>query len=96
MGPAAPASTWSSTSGLPTWPICRAAPAGCWCRDYKAKEATTEVYRIDPGVVSLAAELHGHERRAQELGQWKTRVEEHKRLDAAPATRAGMLLTVTE
>ena len=78
VGPAAPASTWSSTSGLPTWPICRAAPAGCWCRDYKAKEATTEVYRIDPGVVSLAAELHGHERRAQELGQWKTRVEEHK------------------
>jgi len=53
--------------------------------------------RIDPGAVSLVAELRGHERQAAEkLEEWKTRVEEHKRLDAAPATRAGMLLTVAE
>ena len=35
--------------------------------------------RIDPGVVSLFAELRGHERRAaKELEQWKTRVGERK------------------
>jgi hypothetical protein len=37
-------------------------------------------------VVSLVAELRGHERQtAEELGQRKTRVEEHKPLDASPA-----------
>jgi hypothetical protein len=37
------------------------------------------VTRIDPGVVSLLAELRGHERRAaEELGQWKTHHEERK------------------
>jgi len=41
---------------------------------------------IDPGVVSLVAELRGHEHQAaEELGQWKTRVEERKPLDASPA-----------
>ena len=46
-------------------------------RDFKGKKAGREVYRIDPGVVSLVAELRGHKRRAaKESGQWKTRVEE--------------------
>jgi hypothetical protein len=43
------------------------------------------VTRITPGVVSLVAELRGHERQAaEELGQWKTRVEERKILAASP------------
>ena len=42
--------------------------------------------RIDPGVISLFAELRGHERQAaEELGQWKTGVEERKPLDASRA-----------
>jgi hypothetical protein len=44
------------------------------------------VTRTDPGVVSLVAELCGHERQAaEELEQRKTRVEERKPLDASPA-----------
>jgi hypothetical protein len=44
------------------------------------------VTRIDPGVVSLVAELRGHERQAAgELGQWKTGIEEPKPLDASPS-----------
>jgi hypothetical protein len=45
------------------------------------------VTRIDPGVVSLFAELRGHGRQAaEELGQGKTRGEERKPLDVlAPA-----------
>jgi hypothetical protein len=39
-----------------------AAPAGCWCRDYMGREADRLVTRIAPGVVSLVAELRGHER----------------------------------
>jgi hypothetical protein len=55
-------------------------------RDDKGKEADRLVTRIDPGVVSLVAVLRGHERQAtEELGQWKTRVEEHKPLDASQA-----------
>jgi hypothetical protein len=54
-----------------------AAPAGCFVGDYKGKEAGRLVTRIDPGMVSLVAELRGHERQAaEELRQWKTRVEE--------------------
>jgi hypothetical protein len=54
----------------PTWPICRATPAGCWRRGYKRKEADRLVTRIDPGVVSRVAALRGHERQAaEELGQ---------------------------
>jgi hypothetical protein len=30
------------------------------CRDYKGKKADRVVTRIDPGVVSLVAELRGH------------------------------------
>jgi len=35
---------------------------GLLVRDYKGKEADRLVTRIDPGVVSLVAELRGHER----------------------------------
>ena len=39
-------------------------------RDYKGKKADRLVVRIDPGVISLFAELRGHERQAaEELGQ---------------------------
>ena len=42
-------------------------------RGYKGKEADRLVTRIDPGVVSMVAELRGHGRRAaEELGQWET------------------------
>ena len=36
--------------------------SGLLCRNYKGKEADRLVTRIDPGVVSLVAELRGHER----------------------------------
>jgi hypothetical protein len=50
--------------------------SGLLMRDYKGKEAGRLVTRIDPGVVSLVAELRGHERQAaEELGQWRTVVE---------------------
>jgi hypothetical protein len=48
--------------------------SGMLVRDCKGKEADRVVTRIDPGVVSLVAELRGHERQAaEELDQWKTR-----------------------
>ena len=59
--------------------------SGLLVRDYKGKEADRLVTRIDPGVVSPLAGLRGHGRRAAEdLGQWKTGVEERK-----PALLAG-------
>jgi hypothetical protein len=55
-------------------------------RDYKGKKAARLVTRIDPGVVSLVAELRGHERQAaEELEQWKTHIEERHVIDASPA-----------
>jgi hypothetical protein len=49
--------------------------SGLLCRDYKGKEADRLVTPIDPGVVSLVAELLGQERQpAEEVEQWKTRV----------------------
>jgi hypothetical protein len=39
---------------------------GMLVRDCKGKEAGRLVTRIDPGVVSLVAELRGHERQAAE------------------------------
>jgi hypothetical protein len=58
--------------------------SGLLCRDYKGRNAARLVTRIDPGVVSLVAELRGHERRAvEELEQWMTRAEEAKPLDVA-------------
>jgi hypothetical protein len=60
--------------------------SGLLMRDYKGKEPDRPVYRIDPGVVALLAELRGHERQAaEELEQWKTHVEERKVIDASPA-----------
>jgi hypothetical protein len=48
--------------------------------DHKGKEADRLVTRIAPGVVSLVAELRGHERQAaEEFEQWKTGIEEPKR-----------------
>jgi hypothetical protein len=45
------------------------------------------VTRIDPGVVSLVAELRRNERQAaEELGQWKTHHEERKHLEASSTT----------
>ena len=53
---------------------------------YKSKEADRLGTRSDPGVVSLVADMRGHERQAaEELGQWKTGVEERKVIDATPA-----------
>jgi hypothetical protein len=50
--------------------------SGLLARGCKGKEADRVVTRIDPGVVSLVAELRGHEwQAAEELGQRKTRVE---------------------
>jgi hypothetical protein len=55
-------------------------------RDSKGKNAARLVTRTDPGVVSLVAELRGHERPgAEELGQWKTHHEERKTIDASQA-----------
>jgi hypothetical protein len=52
-------------------------PPAFTLRDYKGKNADRLVTRIDPGVVSLVAELRGHERQAaEELGRWKTGGEE--------------------
>ena len=70
--------------------------SGFLCRDYKGKEADRLVTRIDPGVVSLFAELRGHERQAaEELEQWKACVEERKVIDASPtAITLALLETV--
>jgi hypothetical protein len=66
-------------------------------REYKGKEAGRLVTRIDPGVVSLVAELRGHERQAaEELEQWKTHREEHKVIDASPAAITLALLLTDE
>jgi hypothetical protein len=60
--------------------------SGLLVRGYKGKEADRLVTRIDPGVVSLVAELRGHERQAaEELEQWKAHHEERKVIDATPA-----------
>jgi hypothetical protein len=53
--------------------------------------------RIAPGVVSLVAELRGHERRAaEELRQWKTGVKERKVIDASPEIKLARLMTPVE
>ena len=52
---------------------------------------------IDPGVVSLVAELRGHERHAaEELEQWKTIHEERKTVDARLLYRAARVVTSAE
>jgi hypothetical protein len=60
--------------------------SGLLVRGYKRKKADRLVTQIDPDAVSLVAELRGHERQAaEELEQWKTRVEERKPVDASLA-----------
>jgi hypothetical protein len=60
--------------------------SGLLVRSYKGKEADQLVTRIDPGAVSLVAELRTHEcQAAEELGRWKTGVEERKVIDASLA-----------
>src|SRR5450756_183687 len=65
----------------------------------QGQEADRLVTHIDPGVVSLVPELRGHERQpAEELEQWKTRVEERKVIDALTpaAITLGLLMTPAE
>jgi hypothetical protein len=60
--------------------------SGLLCRDHKGKEADRLVTRIGPGVVSLVAELRGHERQAaEELSQWKAHIEESRSPRCWPA-----------
>jgi hypothetical protein len=72
--------------------------SGLLVRDCKGKEADRLVTRIDPGVVSLANELRGHERQAaEELERWKTHHEEREVIDASPAAiTLALLLTEAE
>jgi hypothetical protein len=50
--------------------------SGFLCRDYRGKDCTGEVYRVDTGLVSLLAEMRAIERAAAEqLGQLATPVE---------------------
>jgi hypothetical protein len=44
--------------------------SGLLCRDYKGEEGDHLSTRIDPGVVSLVAELRGNERQARNQAQW--------------------------
>jgi hypothetical protein len=54
--------------------------SGLLRRDYKGKNADRLVTR-NPAIISLVVELCRHERQAaEELGQWKTGVEEPKPL----------------
>jgi hypothetical protein len=61
--------------------------SGLLCRDYKGKEADQLITRIDPGVVSLVAELRGHERQADLRGTGP--VESSRRGAQAPRRGAG-------
>ena len=71
--------------------------SGLLVRGYKGKEADRLVTRIDPGVVSLVAELRGHERQAaEELEQWKAHHEERKVIDASPAAAITRALLLTD
>jgi hypothetical protein len=71
--------------------------SGLLVRDSKGKEADRLVTRIDPGVISLVAELRGHERQeAEELGPWKTHHEERKVIDASTAAVTLALLLTDE
>jgi hypothetical protein len=56
--------------------------SGLLVRGYTGKEADRLVTRIDPGVVSLVAELGGHERQtAEEVERWKTHIKERYALE---------------
>jgi hypothetical protein len=61
--------------------------SGLLVRGYQGRESDRLVTRIDSGVLSLVAELRGHERQAAaELERWKTGAEERKVIDATPPT----------
>jgi hypothetical protein len=60
--------------------------SGMLVRDYKGKEADRLMTRIDPGVVSLLAELRGHELQA---GRGIEAVEYARRGAQAPRRVAG-------
>jgi hypothetical protein len=62
--------------------------SGLLVRDCKGKDANRLVTRIDHGVVSLVAELSGHQRQAaEESEQWKTRVDHTRHADEDGGTR---------
>ena len=64
---------------------------GLLMRDYKGgKDASTPVYRLDPGVVALLAELRAHEKQAaEELGQWVEKREETSTVDSVAILNEG-------
>jgi hypothetical protein len=66
-------------------PICPVARAGLLVHGYKGKTADRVVTRIDPGAVSLVAELRGHERQAAEELEQRTEVD-------VPAKRVPLIL----
>jgi len=71
--------------------------SGMLVRGYKAKKANRLVTRIDPGVVSLVADLRGHEQQAaEESERWIAHHEERKPLDASPAAITLALLLTDE
>jgi len=65
-------------------------PTGLLLRDHKGKDGSTPVYRIDPGVVALLAELRAHEKQAaEELGQWVEKREETSTVDSVAILNEG-------
>jgi len=67
------------------------------CRDYKGKKADRLTTRTDPGVISLVAELRGHERQAaEELERWQTRVEEPTPRDESPTAIISAMICTRE
>jgi hypothetical protein len=58
--------TWFSINGARTWADLPGDASELLVRGYKGKEADRLVTRIDPGVVSLVAELRARERQAAE------------------------------
>jgi hypothetical protein len=69
-------------------------PPGRWCATTKERSRSAGD-RSDPGVVSLVAELRGHQRQAaEEVEQWKTHHEERKTVDARLLYRWARVVTV--
>jgi hypothetical protein len=72
-------------------------PSGLLCRDYKGKNAARLVTRIAPGVVSLVAELRGHERAGSRgSGPVENALREASGIDASPAAIMLALLLTDE
>jgi hypothetical protein len=67
--------------------------SGFLARDFKGKDATQEIYRVDSGIISLVIELRAIERQAAEqLGQWVSK-SEHVGADGGPiATKLEIVL----